>query len=140
MLAAADTLGVSPIDPGLEALMFAMYMVAATSMSSEACVRQLGQDREKLLAQFKYGTEAALANADFLSSMEMVTLQALTIYLVSGDSLGSLYRSKTCPSTTEGDLTSVTFFLFPSNQCSIRSISDKYVLSLVTPCFEEAAV
>lgn len=63
--------------------MFAMYMLAITSMSDEDCARQFGHSREKLTAQYKYGTEAALANADFLSSLELITLQALTIYLVS---------------------------------------------------------
>ena len=83
MLAAADNLANSPLDSGLEALMFAMYFVATTSLTEEQCIRILGQGRDKLIAQFKYATEAALANADFLSSMEMITLQALVIYLVS---------------------------------------------------------
>lgn len=82
ILAAADTLGSTPIDSGLEALMFAMYMLAVISLTDEGCLRQFGQEREKLIAQYKYGTEAALANADFLSSLELMTLQALTIYLL----------------------------------------------------------
>ena len=83
VLAAADNIANSPLDSGLEALMFAMYFVATTSLTGEQCIRVLGEGRDKLIAQFKYATEAALANADFLSSMEMITLQALVIYLVS---------------------------------------------------------
>lgn len=63
--------------------MFTMYFMATTSLSEEQCLQMFGQQRDKLLAQFKYGTEAALANADFLSSLELVTLQAFAIYLVS---------------------------------------------------------
>ena len=83
VLAAADNLANTPIDSGLEALMFAMYFTATTSLSADQCMRLLGQEQDKLLAQYKYGVEAALANADFLSSMELVTLQAFAIYLVS---------------------------------------------------------
>jgi len=83
VLAAADNLANGPIDSGLEALMFAIYLTATTSLNEEQCLRILGQQRDKLLVQFKYGTEAALANADFLSSLELVTLQAFAIYLVS---------------------------------------------------------
>ena len=83
VLGAADNLAHGPIDSGLEALMFAMYYLATTSLSEQQCLQLLGQDRDKLIAQYKYGTEAALANADFLGSFDMVTLQALAIYLVS---------------------------------------------------------
>lgn len=83
MLAAADSLAHSPVDGGLEALMFAMYFIATTSLTQEQCLRVLGQDRDKLVAQYKYGTEAALANVDFLSSMQVMPLQAFSIYLVS---------------------------------------------------------
>lgn len=90
VLAAADNLAHGPIDNGLEALMFAIYLTATTSLNKDQCQQLLGQPRDKLLAQFKYGTEASLANADFLSSLELVTLQAFAIYLVSN--LSTQYR------------------------------------------------
>ena len=81
--AAADNLTAGPIEPSQEALMFSMYFVAVTSLSQEQCLAALGQDREKLLAQFKYGAETALANARFLTSTELKSLQAFVIYVVS---------------------------------------------------------
>lgn len=94
VLGAADNLANGLIDSGLEALMFAMYLTATTSLNEEQCLRILGQQRDKLLAQFKYGTEAALANADFLSSLELVTLQAFAIYLVSNISRLNMQKAQ----------------------------------------------
>ena len=81
--AAADTLNTGPLDPAQEALMFSMYFAATTSMTQEQCQARLGQDRETLLAQFKYGAEMALANAHFLISTELKSLVAFVIYVVS---------------------------------------------------------
>ena len=81
--AAADNLIAGPPKPALEALMFSMYFVAVTSLSQEQCLASLGQDKDKLLAQFKYGSETALANAQFLTSTDMLCLQAFVIYVVS---------------------------------------------------------
>lgn len=83
IFAAADNLIAGPPDPALEALMFSMYFVAVTSLSQEQCFATLGQDKDKLLAQFKYGSETALANAHFLTSTELKCLQAFVIYVVS---------------------------------------------------------
>lgn len=94
VLAAADNLANGPIDNGLEAIMFTIYFTATTSLSEEQCLRLFGQQRDKLLAQFKYGTEAALANADFLSSLELITLQAFAIYLVSSISYLSMQTAQ----------------------------------------------
>ena len=63
--------------------MFSMYFAATTSMTQEQCQAHLGHDREKLLAQWKYGAETALANAHFLSSTELKSLVAFVIYVVS---------------------------------------------------------
>ena len=72
------------------ALMFAIYFGAVTSLSQKECLEFFHQDREVLSAHYKFGLEAALANADFLSSMEIVTLQAFVIYLVSRSVLVAL--------------------------------------------------
>lgn len=81
--AAADNLNAGPLDAAQEALMFSIYFAATTSMTQEQCQAHLGQDREKLLAQFKYGAETALANAHFLISTELKSLVAFVIYVVS---------------------------------------------------------
>ncbi len=81
--AAADSLDHMAIGDGQEALMFAIYFAAVTSLSQEESLKLFHQDREVLSVYYKYGIEAALANADFLNSMELVTLQAFVLYLVS---------------------------------------------------------
>lgn len=67
----------------LEAITFAIFLAAVTSMPSIDCMARFGQERNQLLAQYKQSTEIALAQADYLNSMEIVTLQAFVLYIVS---------------------------------------------------------
>lgn len=67
----------------LEAVTFAVYFAAVTSMSFEECLTYLGEDKENLLARYKRSTELLLEQADFMNALEITTLQALTIYIVS---------------------------------------------------------
>lgn len=67
----------------LEALFFAMYFAAITSLSPERCRSQFGEDRSVLLAQYRQSVELALARADFLNNTSLECLQALTLYDVS---------------------------------------------------------
>lgn len=69
--------------PSIEASTFAMYYAAVTSLSSENCLAYFQEGRDVLLARYKRGTEVALTQADFLNSMEIVTLQAFVLYIVS---------------------------------------------------------
>lgn len=66
----------------MQALMFAIYYAAVTSLTSGDCMVQFGEEKAALLAKYRFGTEQALAKADILNSMEIVTLQALVIFLV----------------------------------------------------------
>ncbi|MCJ1371050.1 hypothetical protein MMC20_002265 [Loxospora ochrophaea] len=77
-----------------EAVTFSMYYAAVTSMTSQACRTQLNEDKITLLARYKRGTEMALSEADYLNSTELVTLQALTIYIMtisSNNEMGSCW-------------------------------------------------
>lgn len=67
----------------LEAVTFAVYFAAVNSMSSEECLTYLGEDKENLSARYKRSTEFLLEQADFMNTLEITTLQALTIYIVS---------------------------------------------------------
>lgn len=71
----------------LEAVTYSAYFAAVSTMSPEECSIHLGEAKEFLLARFKRSTEIALVQADFLNSLEIATLQALTIYLVSKPSV-----------------------------------------------------
>ena len=66
-----------------EAVTFAAYFAAVTSMSPQECLTHLGEQRDVLVERYKRSTELALFQADFLSTLEIPTLQALTIYIVS---------------------------------------------------------
>ena len=67
----------------IEALLFAMYYGAITSLDSEQCFRMFQDGRESLLTKYRAGTERALANADFLNTTELGTLQALLMFLIT---------------------------------------------------------
>ena len=77
-----SSLDSSPGRGGLEALRFAIYYAAVTSMEDGECKHRIGEDRKVLLARYRAGTESALTKADFISTVELSTLQAFAIYLV----------------------------------------------------------
>ena len=68
---------------GLQAVAHAIYFAAVTSMSTDDCMKLLSAKKTDLAMRYKERTEAALSRADFLNSMEITTLQALTLYIVS---------------------------------------------------------
>ena len=72
----------SPGPGGLDALRFSIYYAATISMSDGECRHRIGEDRHLLLARYRAATELALAQADFVNTVELSTLQALAIYLV----------------------------------------------------------
>ncbi|GME54187.1 putative transcriptional regulatory protein [Neofusicoccum parvum] len=71
-----------PKGAGYEALMFAMYFAAVTSLTAEECTALLGKDRTNLASQFRHCCEISLANADFLNSTDLQVLQAFSLYLL----------------------------------------------------------
>ncbi|KAL8874302.1 MAG: hypothetical protein Q9174_000342 [Haloplaca sp. 1 TL-2023] len=79
---AKDHLDSMPGGSKMQALMFAMYFAAITSLTPQECAAQCGEQKQQLLSRYRYGTEQALMQAELLNSMEMVTLQALVIYLI----------------------------------------------------------
>jgi hypothetical protein len=67
----------------MAALMFAIYFAAVISMTDEECLEHAKETKQYLLPKYQKNIELALAQADFMSSPEIATLQALVIYLVS---------------------------------------------------------
>ncbi len=70
------------IHRGLEALLFAIYYGAVTSMWPEETRAEFGEEKNDLLARYRFGIEQALARADFLQSDEYIVLQAFVIFLI----------------------------------------------------------
>jgi len=67
------------------ALVLAMCMSAAASMSSLQTMSQFGVSQESLYAHLKMSSEASFKKYNCLSSSSIQCLQALTIYLVGHD-------------------------------------------------------
>jgi hypothetical protein len=77
---AKENLGVVTLP--LEALLFAIYFASITSMTEEQCYGLLHETRDGLLKRYRFAVEQAFARASMLSSHNIVTLQALVIFLV----------------------------------------------------------
>lgn len=82
-----------PLSRATEALFFAMYFAAVTSLKPDSCLKQLGEDRRLLSVQYKQAVERALARADYLNSTSLETLQAFMIYSVSLNDMWQASRS-----------------------------------------------
>lgn len=110
----SSTLDCSPGQKGMEALRFAIYFTATTSLRPDQCISQLGEDKSVLLPRYRSGVELALAKIDFVNTEDISTLQAMAFYLVSdlrfirdnslanSDSLISLHSSPFVPMKTLG--------------------------------------
>lgn len=66
----------------VEALLFSIYTLATVSMSKDECQEILGISRDKALARFGQGVRLSLRRMGFLKTHDLLTLQALVIYLV----------------------------------------------------------
>ncbi|KAF3770928.1 hypothetical protein M406DRAFT_272252 [Cryphonectria parasitica EP155] len=79
-----EATGTSPRLPkNVEALLFSIYTLATVSMSKEECQEILGISRDKALANFSQGVRLTLTRMGFLKTHDLLTLQALVIYLIS---------------------------------------------------------
>lgn len=66
-----------------EALLFAIYFASITSMNEKQCRDAFQEGKVSLLRRYRFAVEHGLARAEFLSSHNLVTLQALVIFLVT---------------------------------------------------------
>ena len=73
---------VKHVPRGFEALMFAIYAFAVTSLSPGDCESMFEEPKLSLLAKYRLGTQKALIRAEFLRSSDLVILQAFVLYLV----------------------------------------------------------
>lgn len=68
---------------GLEALLFVIYGAAVHSMNDDLCIMRLGEARKTLQTRYRYAARKALARARFVSTSELVVLQAFTLHLLT---------------------------------------------------------
>ncbi|KAK8074715.1 Bikaverin cluster transcription factor bik5 [Apiospora hydei] len=64
-----------------EALAFSIYFASITSLTPEACLTNLGQDRATLLKTYQLAVERALGAADYLTNTDLECIQALLLYV-----------------------------------------------------------
>lgn len=64
-----------------EAMTFAVYFAVFTALSPEECRSRLMLDKDTGIKRFRYATEQALARAGFLSTQELLLVQAFVLYL-----------------------------------------------------------
>ena len=75
-------------DPSLlskpvEAAIFAIYHAVIVSMTPKGVLDCFMEERAELLSKYRFATEQALARANFLSTRNIMTLQAFALFLVS---------------------------------------------------------
>ena len=66
-----------------EALMLAIYLSAIQSMSTNECQSIMGEKKGVLIRKYHLGVRSALLRANFTSSLDIVLVQAFTLYLLS---------------------------------------------------------
>jgi hypothetical protein len=76
----------------VEALLFAICLAAIASMDEETVSFNFNTPREQLLQRYQFGTEQALARANFLTTRDIIVLQALVIYLSLLPNIGAQDR------------------------------------------------
>lgn len=66
----------------IEALMFAIYLMAITSLDEEEVQIRFQASKHELLGRYFGAIQQALVNAGFMRSRDLITLQAFYLYLV----------------------------------------------------------
>ncbi|KAH7310202.1 hypothetical protein BKA65DRAFT_575639 [Rhexocercosporidium sp. MPI-PUGE-AT-0058] len=70
-------------DANTSTLLFAIYFAATASLSHHSLLTILGKDKRTALNHFKRGLEQSLAASRFLETPNLMTLQAMTLYIRS---------------------------------------------------------
>ena len=82
-LVISATRDLNEIDVSTEALLFAIYFAAARSMSRDECLQLTGEHRDVSVRKYRYALEQALAQVGWMTTQEVVVLQALLLMIVS---------------------------------------------------------
>jgi hypothetical protein len=66
----------------IEALMFAIYLMAITTLDEAEVQTRFQASKDELLGRYFGAMQQALVNAQFMRSHDLITLEALFLYLV----------------------------------------------------------
>ncbi len=72
-----------PGNVAVEALSFAIFYAAINTQPENECKQMFGEEKNALLYKYQFAVELSLAKADLINTMDISTLQAFLIYLVS---------------------------------------------------------
>lgn len=76
------TANIGKVSKSLEALMFAIYFMAVTSMTDEETQLTFGNDKGQLLQRYYTACQQALVNGGFMRHTDLTLLQAFLLYLM----------------------------------------------------------
>lgn len=71
------------VSKSLEVLMFAIYLMAITSLNDDEVQQTFNDTKPNLLAKYQHGTQQALFNVGFMRMPDLTVLQAYLLYCVS---------------------------------------------------------
>jgi hypothetical protein len=71
------------VSKSLEALMFAIYLMAITSLGDDEVRQTYNESKNDLLQKYQHATQQALFNAGFMRMPDLTILQAYLLYCVS---------------------------------------------------------
>lgn len=81
----------SYIDRPSEAVVFAVYFAAISSMEPTECEGNFDQNHASMVQHYKFATQQALARADFLQSRSITVLQATVLFFTCLHRSGDTY-------------------------------------------------
>ncbi|KAI0129379.1 fungal-specific transcription factor domain-containing protein [Hypoxylon sp. NC0597] len=71
------------IPKNVEALLFAIYLMAAVALTDDECIERFGYTKVEAYNRFSKGCRSALMRIGILKNYDLVVLQALVLYLFS---------------------------------------------------------
>lgn len=71
------------VPKSVESLMFAIYLMAVTSLEDAEVAKMFNEPKPTVLSTFHTGLQQALVNAGFMRTSDTMVLQAYMLYLVS---------------------------------------------------------
>lgn len=74
---------IDSVPKSFEALLFAIYSTAVMSLNDEQCRQKFNVSRDILLPRYASATKKALSRAKFISTVNLIVLQALVLHILS---------------------------------------------------------
>lgn len=69
------------LDRGSEALTFAVYFAAVSSITQEQCLTYFSTDHAILVQRYRFAVEQALSRAGFINTQKLIVVQAAVLFL-----------------------------------------------------------